>query len=184
MRCENRCGQQTDRKNIQRGPRGRNGRPGPPGPEGPQGPQGEQGPAGGTDQFLSTFSTPPQVGTSELALIFDRNGAVSGEAILHEKNSPDITIRQPGTYYVSFHGSVTPEAEAGFPLSVRLFLTSHGATVSGASAVQTFTIRGVTAGMAFSQIVEVSSAPAVLRVESQRGGFLYGEINLSVIKIH
>ena len=178
MRCENRCGQQTDTQNIQRGSRGRNGRPGPPGP------QGEQGSAGGTDHFLSAFSTSPQVGTSELALVFKRNGAAFGEAILHEKDSPDIIIRQPGTYYVSFHGSVTPEAGACFPLSVRLFLTARGAAVSGASSAWTFTSQGVTAGMVFSQVVEVPSAPAVLRVESQRGGFVYGEINLSVVKIH
>lgn len=166
------------------GPAGPQGEPGPQGPAGPQGEPGPQGPAGGTDNLLSAFATPPQLGTPGMPLVFDRNGAVLGDAVVHGQNSPDIAIRQPGTYYVSFHGAVTPGPGAAFPLSVRLFLTSQGTEVAGASAIHTFTAPGTTAGMSFSQILDVSSAPAVLQVNSEGGGFIYGEVNICVIKLY
>ena len=111
MKCSDDCTRQTGcpgQQPCRRGPRGRNGRPGPPGPAGPQGPAGEQGPAGGTDDFLSAYATPPQTGADGTDLIFDRNGAASGNAISHAANSPDVVLQEPGTYYVSFQALREP----------------------------------------------------------------------------
>lgn len=119
-----------------------------------------------------------------MPLIFDRNGAVLGEAVAHGQNSSDITIRQMGVYYVSFHGAITPGPGTSLPLSVRLFLTQQGTEEAGASAVHTFTVQGATAGMSFSQILEVTSVPAVIQVDGEGGDFIYGELNICVIKIH
>lgn len=170
-----------------RGPRGKNGRPGPPGPQGEQGPQGEpgpQGPAGGSEEFLGTYASPPQVGSDGTALIFDRNGASMGSAVSHMTNSPDIVIQEPGDYYVSFHGSVTPGPGSDLPLSIRLYLTDDGTEVPGASAVHTFTAGGTTAELSFSVIVPVDTVPATLQVQGQGGSFIYSETGLSVIQIH
>lgn len=192
MKCSDDCTQQTGcpgQQPCRRGPRGRNGRPGPPGPQGepgpagPQGPAGEQGPAGGTDDFLSAYATPPQTGTNGTDLIFDRNGAASGNAISHAANSPDVVLQEPGTYYVSFQASVSPGTGASVPASIRLYLTENGSEVAGASAVHTFTAQGTTAVLPFSQIVQVTDAPATLNVAAQGGSFVYGETNLSVVKI-
>lgn len=162
---------------IMRGPRGRNGSPG------PQGPQGERGPAGGLDQFLGAYSTPPQSGGEGTSLIFDRNGSVSGTAVTHASNSSDVTVTEPGYYYVSFQSSVTPGAGTQFPSSVRLYLTKNGDEVPGASAVHTFMGQGTTATMAFSTILQVEEAPVTLQVKGQGGNFLYGETGISVIQM-
>lgn len=115
--------------------------------------------------------------------MFDRNGALTGTDISHVQNSSEIHVSQAGWYFVSFQSSVTPGPGETFPLSVRLFLTSQGQGVAGASAVHTFTAQGTTAVLSFSQILQVDLAPVTLQVEGQGGSFLYGETNVSVIRI-
>ena len=171
------CGNESVCCRGNRGPRGRNGRPGPPGP------QGERGPAGGLDQFLGAYSTPPQSGGDGTSLVFDRNGSVNGTAITHASNSSDITLSEPGYYYVSFQSSVTPGVNAQLPESVRLYLADNGAEVPGASAVHTFTGQGTTATMAFSVILPVTDTPVTLQVKGQGGNFFYSETGISVIKL-
>ena len=158
----------------------------PPGRAGAGGPPGTCGRTGAGrrhGRFLKRLRHAAQTGADGTDLIFDRNGAVSGNAISHAANSPDVVLQEPGTYYVSFQASVSPGTGASVPASIRLYLTENGSEVAGASAVHTFTAQGTTAVLPFSQIVQVTDAPATLNVAAQGGSFVYGETNLSVVKI-
>lgn len=101
-------------------------------------PRGATGSTGSVQGLLSAFSTPPQPGASGNPLIFDRNGAVQGDAIVHAPNTAPFTILQTGFYYVSFHTTVSPLGTANFPLSILIYLQLQGTPVPGTGARDTF----------------------------------------------
>ena len=101
----------------------------------------------------------------------------------HIQNTSQITIQTPGTYEVSFHGTVGPVSATKLPVTISLYLQQQGSAVPGAVIQHTFHKSSDSAGVAFSQIISVTSVPAVLQVIGQGGSFFYGGINLTVQKI-
>lgn len=149
------------------------------------GPTGATGPAGASApvSFLAAYSTPPQTGTTGTTLIFDRNASQAGNDISHNQNSSQVTIQTPGYYDVSFNGIIGPLSNSVLPLTTGFYLIQNGNTVSGAAAQHTFQNASDTASLSFSQIVSISSVPAILQIKSQGGNFAYSSINITVQKI-
>ena len=149
-------------------------------------PRGETGTCEDCDkipELLSAYSTPPQQGSAGGKLIFDRNAVISGTAITHTVNSTDVVIRQPGFYFVTFHGTLAPVKKTDFPLTILLYLLLQGNQVPGTGIQHTFHTSSETANVAFSQIIEVDTVPAVLQMISQGGVFFYSGITITVQKI-
>lgn len=167
------------------GPAGITGATGPAGKTGNTGPTGPTGPTGSATpaEFLTAYSTPSQPGNSGSALIFDRNGTTSGDAIAHAQNSADVIIRKTGSYQISFHGIVAPVSTDTFPASIQLYLTQRRAQVPGAAALHVFQNAAQTASLSFSQIVRVSAVPTTLNVIGSGETFLYSLIGITAIKI-
>ena len=145
-------------------------------------PKGETG-STPDPEFLTAYSTPAQSGTSGSSLLFDRNAATNGTSITHAQNSADVVIQQPGYYSVSFHGTVSPGANATFPLSILLYLTQNGSTVSGTGARYNFQSATEAANLAFTQIIEADTAPTTLNVVGSGGDFLYSDSTITVNKL-
>ena len=154
-------------------------------PQGPTGPTGETGPTGSAPpaDFLNAYSTPPQGADSGSSLIFDRNGDSNGTSVTHALNSSDVVVQQPGFYSVSFNGAVSPVASATFPLSVLLSLEQNGTNVAGAAARSSLQSADQINNMAFSQIVNVTSAPATFTVSNTGGPILYSDAAITVSRI-
>ena len=53
----------------------------------------------------------------------------------------------------------------------------------GAFAQHTFTAAGTNATMSFSFPVQVTTAPATLRIQAQGGNFTYSGVSLTIIKL-
>lgn len=146
-------------------------------------PRGATGSTGSVQGLLSAFSTPPQPGASGNPLIFDRNGAVQGDAIVHAPNTAPFTILQTGFYYVSFHTTVSPLGTANFPLSILIYLQLQGTPVPGTGARDTFQSALETNIYSFSQIIEITSTPATLNVIGEGGNFLYSDTSITIHKL-
>ena len=173
----------------------RRGKPGPTGPlRGPTGPTGPTGPSGVTGatgatgsqaaaDLLSAYASPSQAGTSGSNLIFDRNSLSLGNSVTHPVNSSTFTITSPGVYQVSFHGSVSPAGDTIFPLAMIISLLQNGSVVPGATAQCSLTSANDVENMAFSQIINVTQAPAALTVRGTGGNFFYSNNTLSINKL-
>ncbi|MCG4609717.1 MULTISPECIES: hypothetical protein [Anaeromassilibacillus] len=116
-------------------------------------------------------------------MIFDRNGAVQGDAIVHAPNTAPFTILQTGFYYVSFHTTVSPLGTANFPLSILIYLQLQGTPVPGTGARDTFQSALETNIYSFSQIIEITSTPATLNVIGEGGNFLYSDTSITIHKL-
>ena len=170
------------------GPTGSTGATGPTGPTGATGstgPTGATGAAGETasPELLSAYSTPPQVGTSGGALIFDRNAVINGNAISHAQNSADIVIQQTGFYQVSFHSTMGPTMGADFPMTVSMYLQQQGTEVPGTVVQHTFHTTADTSNAAFTQIIKVVSVPTTIKMIGQGEDYFYGPASLVVNKL-
>ena len=133
--------------------------------------------------LLSSYSTPPQPGTSGTALLFDQNGTSYGSDISHTAGSAAFTINTPGVYAVSFHGAMSPASGVTFPLNVTLTLQQNGAAVPGGTALHNFHTSSDTANLALSVPVTVSSAPSTLQIMPSGGSFLYSSIGMTVCRL-
>lgn len=170
------------------GPTGSTGATGPTGPTGATGstgPTGATGVAGETasPELLSAYSTPPQVGTSGGALIFDRNAVINGNAISHAQNSADIVIQQTGFYQVSFHSTMGPTTGADFPMTVSMYLQQQGTEVPGTVVQHTFHTTADTSNAAFTQIIKAVSVPTTIKMIGQGEDYFYGPASLVVNKL-
>ncbi len=173
------------------GPTGPTGLRGATGPTGPTGATGSTGPTGATGaagetaspEFLSAYSTPPQVGASGGALIFDRNAVINGTAISHAQNSADIVIQQTGFYQVSFHSTMGPTTGADFPMTVSMYLQQQGTEVPGTVVQHTFHTTADTSNAAFTQIIKVVSVPTTIKMIGQGEDYFYGPASLVVNKL-
>ena len=166
------------------GPRGEAGPPGPPGPRGeagPPGPPGPRGPTGSVSQeALSAYSVSAQAGTTDQGLIFDRNGVSAGTAVAHTENTAVFTLNQTGNYYVSFYGTFSPLGSSTFPMGLSVYLRQQGESVPGAGTQYTFRSAAEMENLSFSQLIQVTSVPAVLQVAGSGGTFLYSGIGLTI----
>ena len=165
------------------GPSGPTGATGPTGAAGPTGAIGPTGPAAQEAQFLSAYSTPPQAGTTGTDLILDRNASQNGTAVTHDRNSPAVTLQEPGFYNVSFQSALAPGTGASFPLTVTLNLEQDGTIVPGTTVQHTFNSATDTATVSFSQIVQAASAPSTLQVTGDGNPYFYGPVSMTVQKI-
>ena len=167
------------------GPTGPTGATGATGPKGATGATGATGAAGETasPELLSAYSTPPQVGTSGAALIFDRNAVINGNAISHAQNSADIVIQQTGFYQVSFHSTMGPTTGADFPMTVSMYLQQQGTEVPGTVVQHTFHTTADTSNAAFTQIIKVVSVPTTIKMIGQGEDYFYGPASLVVNKL-
>ncbi|HJC12793.1 hypothetical protein [Agathobaculum sp.] len=133
-------------------------------------------------QLLSAFSTPPQAGSGQTALVFDRNGLVYGSAVSHANNSPTITINQAGVYTLSFNGGFAPGNYVTFPMNVLTVAKLNGVAVPGAATQQTFHTSGEVDNQSFNVPIAVSSVPATLQIVSTGTSFLYSNIHVSLFR--
>lgn len=147
-------------------------------------PKGDTGTSGEcTSELLNAYSTPAKPGDTGTALVFDQNGSMQGTAIAHTEGSSQITISQPGFYFVSFHGSIAPINCLDLPLSLILGLQQQGVDVPGAEIVQNLQNAQEVNNVSFTQIVKVTSVPSVLQIVASGGRFLYSDISVSIFKL-
>ena len=146
-------------------------------------PRGADGAGGAPVDLLSTYSVPPQAGSSGTALLFDRNAQAYGTSLSHTANTSAVTVSQPGVYSVSFHGNIGPVSGVTFPETITLSLYQSGAAVPGAAALHTFHTSTETAAVSFAIPVTVSAAPAQLSVVGSGGSFSYSGITLNVSRL-
>ena len=161
------------------GSTGPTGATGSTGSTGPTGPTGSAAPA----EFLTAYSTPPHPGNDGTALIFDRNGAASGDAVSHDIDSSDVIVHETGSYQVSFHCTISPAAGGTFPRAILLSLRLQGTDVPGAAAQHIFQSAAQTETVSFTQIVAVDTVPAALTAVGTGGAFLYSLAGISVLKV-
>ncbi len=133
--------------------------------------------------LLSAYSTPPQSGGNNTLLIFDNNKLSYGSEINHTPGSTDVTINQPGVYWVAFHGSFSPANGTTFPENMGVSLIKDGSVVPGATSQYIFHTSSQTAALSFSTPVEVSSAPTTLQVRGDGGNYLYSTTGISVYRL-
>ena len=145
-------------------------------------PQGSTGSAAPIS-LLSTYSTPPQTGSSGTALLFDRNGLSYGGDISHTAGSGIFTINTSGVYAVSFHGTFAPASGVTFPLGITVTLQQNGTAVAGGGAIHSFHTSSDAANLAISVPVAVSSAPTTLQFIATGGNFLYSGITATVYRL-
>jgi hypothetical protein len=145
----------------------------------PRGDTGESQPV----SLFSTYSTPPQGGSSGSALLFDQNGVNYGSDITHTAGSGTVTIQTPGVYSVAFHGVLAPTVDSKFPVSINLNLQQDGATVPGASLLHTFNSSSETVNQALSVPITVSQAPSNLQMVGEGGNFLYSATAMTVTRL-
>lgn len=143
-----------------------------------------RGATGGSSpiQLLSAYSTPPQTGSGQTALIFDRNALVYGSAVSHANNSPNITINQAGVYTLSFNGGFAPGSNVNFPLNVLTVAKLNGVTVPGAATQQSFHTSSDVVNQSFNVPIAVSTVPATLQIVSTGTAFLYSNIQVSLFR--
>ncbi|HIQ97037.1 MAG TPA: hypothetical protein IAB26_10795 [Candidatus Limivivens merdigallinarum] len=101
----------------------------------------------------------------------------------HSQNSADVTIEQPGYYYISFHGSISPAQGQKYPLTILMNLQQQGNAVPGSSVHCVFQNSSGVSNIAFTQIIQVKNVPAVVNVVGSGGGFLYTEISMNIQKL-
>ena len=126
------------------GPRGETGATGATGPRGETGatgatgPPGATGPAGaGSAEALSAYSVPAAPVADGGAAVFDVNGAVAGTGITHAAGSADITLNEPGTYYVNFAATLAPTGATPLPAYAIATIEVNGQTLNyGAGTAQ------------------------------------------------
>ena len=106
-----------------------------------------------------------------------------GTAISHTPDTAPFTISQPGFYDVSFNGSLVPVRGSAFPLELLLYLEQNGTVVPGATASQTFQSDTASINISFSEVIQVTSTPTVLRIVAQGANFLYSDVSLTIYRI-
>ena len=148
-------------------PQGATGATGATGPTGPTGETGATGPTGATGatgtmpaaQALSAYTTPSTPITSGSAIDFDRNATQSGTAITHTAGSTDFTITQPGVYYATYTGTVSPGMGATFPATSLVNFRLNGSDLPVAASQTTLNAAGDTAEQTVNATFTVTDTP-------------------------
>lgn len=131
---------------------------------------------------LTAYSTPPQVGTENTELIFDRNGTLFGTSIQHAENTSEFTINGSGIYYVSFHGTISPVSGVTFPINILVNLQQDGTIVSGSEVQHTFHTSTENVNVAFSTII-TANPNTTFRIVGTGGQYFYSSIGINIYKI-
>lgn len=146
-------------------------------------PKGDPGENCCDQELLSAYSTPSKPGSDGMALVFDKNGAVTGTAITHTEGTGEFVIHETGYYFVTFHGTLSPGPCTQFPLTISIYLQQQGDAVPGAGVSHTFQTSSDNSSVAFSQIIQVSDPAETLRIIAQGENFIYTEVAVTIHRI-
>ena len=167
-----------------RGETGATGATGATGPRGETGATGATGPAGaGSAEALSAYSVPAAPVADGGAAVFDANGAVAGTGITHAAGSADITLNEPGTYYVNFAATLAPTGATPLPAYAIATIEVNGQTLNYGAGTAQFAAANVSAQTTASAVVTVTETPAVVRATISGGTFLYSAATINVFRI-
>ena len=171
------------------GPTGATGATGATGPAGTTGATGAVGATGATGatgaaplaSAVTAYNEAAQASSSTAPLSFAATPVSAGTAVTHTDGSPDITLTQPGVYFVSFSGSAESQASATLPGTLTVQLQQNGAAVPGAAASQSYTAAGQTAELSAGAPLTVTSAPAVITAQPSQEGYNITQAALSAV---
>ena len=166
------------------GPTGPQGIQGATGPTGPQGIQGATGPTGSTDtQAVSAYSLPAAQVSDGGAVQFDVTATQSGTDVTHTAGSGDVTITQPGTYFVQYGATVAPTGAASYPVTGIVTLSVNGQTQSAGAGMVQFDAATPAKQISAAAVLNVTDVPATVQVISSGGNFLYSNATINVFKV-
>ena len=166
------------------GPTGPQGIQGATGPTGPQGIQGATGPTGSADtQAVSAYSLPAAQVSDGGAVQFDVTAAQSGTDVTHTAGSGDVTITQPGTYFVQYGATVAPTGAASYPVTGIVTLSVNGQTQSAGAGMVQFDAATPARQISAAAVLNVTDVPATVQVISSGGNFLYSNATINVFKV-
>ena len=132
---------------------------------------------------LTAYSTPPQVGTENTELIFDRNGTLFGTSIQHAENTLEFTINGSGIYYVFLSMELfLLFQELLFPINILVNLQQDGTIVSGSEVQHTFHTSTENVNVAFSTII-TANPNTTFRIVGTGGQYFYSSIGINIYKI-
>ena len=131
-------------------------------------------------QALSAYTTPSTPITSGSAIDFDQNATQSGTAIRHTAGSTDFTITQPGVYYATYTGTVSPGMGATFPATSLVNFRLNGSDLPDAASQTTLNAAGDTAEQTVNATFTVTDTPATLQVVSSGGNFNYSLASMNI----
>ena len=169
---------------IPQGATGPQGIQGITGPTGPQGIQGATGPTGSTDtQAVSAYSLPAAQVSDGGAVQFDVTATQSGTDVTHTAGSGDVTITQPGTYFVQYGATVAPTGAASYPVTDIVTLSVNGQTQSAGAGMVQFDAATPARQISAAAVLNVTDVPATVQVISSGGNFLYSNATINVFKV-
>ena len=154
------------------------------GPQGIQGMTGPTGPTGSTDtQAVSAYSLPAAQVSDGGAVQFDVTATQSGTDVTHTAGSGDVTITQPGTYFVQYGATVAPTGAASYPVTGIVTLSVNGQTQSAGAGMVQFDAATLARQISAAAVLNVTDVPATVQVISSGGNFLYSNATINVFKV-
>ena len=154
------------------------------GPQGVQGMTGPTGPTGSTDtQAVSAYSLPAAQVSDGGAVQFDVTATQSGTDVTHTAGSGDVTITQPGTYFVQYGATVAPTGAASYPVTDIVTLSVNGQTQSAGAGMVQFDAATPARQISAAAVLNVTDVPATVQVISSGGNFLYSNATINVFKV-
>ena len=154
------------------------------GPQGIQGMTGPTGPTGSTDtQAVSAYSLPAAQVSDGGAVQFDVTATQSGTDVTHTAGSGDVTITQPGTYFVQYGATVAPTGAASYPVTDIVTLSVNGQTQSAGAGMVQFDAATPARQISAAAVLNVTDVPATVQVISSGGNFLYSNATINVFKV-
>ena len=131
-------------------------------------------------QSQNAYTTPTTPVTSGSAIDFDQNASQSGTAITHTAGSTEFTITQPGVYYATYTGTVSPGTGTSVPATNLVNLQLNGTDLPGAASQKTLNDASDTAEQTVAATFTVTDTPATLQVISSGGNFNYSNASLNI----
>lgn len=133
--------------------------------------------------LVSSYSTPPQPGSSGTPITFDRTSLSLGSDISHTPGSDTFTITQPGVYSVEFHGVITPAGTNTFPVNITTSLEENGSVVPGASVPFTFQDATQSSEASFTVPISVTDVPTTLQIVPFGGNYQADAVSMTVTRL-
>ena len=117
------------------------------------------------------------------AVQFDVTAAQSGTDVTHTAGSGDVTITQPGTYFVQYGATVAPTGAASYPVTDIVTLSVNGQTQSAGAGMVQFDAATPARQISAAAVLNVTDVPATVQVISSGGNFLYSNATINVFKV-
>lgn len=135
----------------------------------------------GQQDYLNTFNEDLQTLNSGDEIVFGANRILTGSAIQHVPNTPEISILKKGTYFIVYNVAARFNPVGGNNPICRL--TLNGAAILGTDGYIDTTSTSFTTTSA-SAIIEVDTVPVILRLENLEDNVEYQNVNIVVQKIN